>query len=267
MSQVQYLSSMLAIAEDIIFSLPADVVSKYTFLKQRIKPTGLTVEERELEAALLELLQVAGCPQSSIREPDGGSSSFSAANAVRSCQEHVRQQLQKHETAVKAAEAAVIEESMLSKDALSQAQAEFDKRLSAAMKEASADKKQALKKMQLSMERTHAQAIAAMESRMENEIRRGEQRARHSQDDRVAKETESISSLKRQLEQLQIENDRLHKSFNGTLEARRQEQQSVRSIRQELMSYNSAVRQHIAAPAKAVSHSFRVSSDSGSQSD
>ena len=71
-----------------------DVVSKYTFLKQRIKPTGLTVEERELEAALLELLQVAGCPQSSIREPDGGSSSFSAATAVRSCQEHVRQQLQ-----------------------------------------------------------------------------------------------------------------------------------------------------------------------------
>ena len=116
-------------------------------MKQRIKPTGLTVEERELEAALLELLQVAGCPQSSIREPDGGSSSFSAATAVRSCQEHVRQQLQvcaghcaqtlllfdvtrfvqKHETAVKAAEAAVIEESMLSKAALSQAQAEFEK--------------------------------------------------------------------------------------------------------------------------------------------
>jgi hypothetical protein len=35
--------------------------------------------------------------------------------------------VQKHETAVKAAEAAVIEESMLSKDALSQAQAEFEK--------------------------------------------------------------------------------------------------------------------------------------------
>ena len=102
---------MLAIAEDIIFSLPAgeflcvvfrilapkvqlDVVSKYTFLKQRIKPTGLTVEERELEAALVELLQVAGCPQSSIREMDSGSSSFSAAMAVRSCQDHVRQQLQ-----------------------------------------------------------------------------------------------------------------------------------------------------------------------------
>ena len=72
----------------------ADVVSKYTFLKQRIKPTGLTVEERELEATLLELLHAAGCPQSSIRQPDGDGSTFSAAMAVRSCQEHVRQQLQ-----------------------------------------------------------------------------------------------------------------------------------------------------------------------------
>lgn len=266
MSQVQYLSSMLAIAEDIIFSLPADVVSKYTFLKQRIKPTGLTVEERELEAALIGLLQVAGCNQTSIQESDIGASSFSATKAVISCQEHVRQQLQKHEAAVKAAEAAIIEESMLSKEALAKAQADFEKRLSVAMKEASADKRQALKKLQLSMERTHAQAIAAMESRMENELRRGEQRARHSQDDRLAKETGSISALKLRLEQLQIENDRLHKSFNGTIEARRQEQQSVRSIRQELMSYNSAVRQHIAAPAKKVSH-FRISSDSGSQSD
>ena len=72
----------------------ADVVSKYTFLKQRIKPTGLTVEERELEATLLELLHAAGCPQSSIRQPDGDGSTFSAAMAVRSCQEHIRQQLQ-----------------------------------------------------------------------------------------------------------------------------------------------------------------------------
>ena len=75
-------------------NVQSDVVSKYTFLKQRIKPTGLTVEERELEAALVELLQVAGSPQSSIREMDSGSLSFSAAMAVRSCQDHVRQQLQ-----------------------------------------------------------------------------------------------------------------------------------------------------------------------------
>jgi hypothetical protein len=69
-------------------------VSKYTFLKQRIKPTGLTVEERELEAALLELLEVAGCPKSSIKEIESGTSSFSAAIAVRSCQQLVREQLQ-----------------------------------------------------------------------------------------------------------------------------------------------------------------------------
>jgi hypothetical protein len=103
---------MLAIAEDIIFSLPAgndffclcvvryfvdahsDVVSKYTFLKQRIKPTGLTVEERELEAALLGLLQAVGCTQPSILESDSADSSFYAVKAVRSCQEQVRQQLQ-----------------------------------------------------------------------------------------------------------------------------------------------------------------------------
>ena len=71
-----------------------DVVSKYTFLKQRIKPTGMTVEERELEAALLGLLQVAGCSQSSMQEHDSGASTFSAAAAVRLCQEQVRLQLQ-----------------------------------------------------------------------------------------------------------------------------------------------------------------------------
>jgi hypothetical protein len=77
-----------------------------------------------------------------------------------------------------------------------------------------------------------------------------------------------------------------------SIQARRQEQQSVRSIRQELMSYNrsefailleftvildffvdtqhphrSAVRQHIAVPLKPGSRAFRISSDSGSQSD
>ncbi len=77
----------------LVSDVQSDVVSKYTFLKQRIKPTGQTVEERELEAALVELLQVAGFPQPSIREIDSGSS-FSAVTAVRSCQDHVRQQLQ-----------------------------------------------------------------------------------------------------------------------------------------------------------------------------
>ena len=81
-SKLSYLSSMLAIAEDIIFSLPAgeffcvvfwilapkvqlDVVSKYTFLKQRIKPTWLTVEERELEGAASTGGRPSrrGCPQ------------------------------------------------------------------------------------------------------------------------------------------------------------------------------------------------------------
>ncbi len=71
-----------------------DVVSKYTFLKQRIKPTGPTVEERELEAALLELLHATGCPQSSIRGPDAADSSLSTAMVVRTCQERVCQQLQ-----------------------------------------------------------------------------------------------------------------------------------------------------------------------------
>lgn len=54
----------------------------------------MTVEERELEAALLGLLQVAGCSQSSMQEHDSGASTFSAAAAVRLCQEQVRLQLQ-----------------------------------------------------------------------------------------------------------------------------------------------------------------------------
>jgi hypothetical protein len=88
------LVSFSFVAFMILFSdVQSDVVSKYTFLKQRIKPTGQTVEERELEAALAELLQAAGCPQPSIREMGSGCS-FSAVTAVRSCQDHVRQQLQ-----------------------------------------------------------------------------------------------------------------------------------------------------------------------------
>ncbi len=53
------------------------------------------------------------------------SSRFACASSIVGCE--LTRISQKHEAAVKAAEAAIIEESMLSKEALAKAQADFEK--------------------------------------------------------------------------------------------------------------------------------------------